>query len=408
MPARVSVRRSTNGLAALHGGHVDEVARVYGVSTDRLIDFSANINPMGPPKRALMRLARQAADRDVLTRYPDPDYTELRQTLAAALHVPAAGLTIANGSVALIGAIIRTIAPRSCLLATPAFAEYPRALRASGCRLRRFPLDAARRFDLDSDALIDVLTKERPAMCILTNPHNPSGALTRRSDMLGVLERAVRTKTHLVIDEAFMDYVPAESLIAEAARSEPLVVLRSLTKFYGMPALRVGYAVSTPRMAARIAAQLPPWPVTTFAASAAVEAVQDHEYARRTVASNAEQRRWLSQALGTIGVTVFPSAANFVLLRFPATAPTSADLRARLIADAGVIVRDCRSFDGLSSGRYLRIAVRRRDENECLVRALESILKEVHPCSLISRQSCDRSNRSIPSGCGARMPARPH
>jgi len=377
MPTRVSGKRSNKMLAAVHGGDVDEVARVYGVSTDRLIDFSANINPMGPPKRALMRLARQAADRDVLTRYPDPDYTELRQTLAAALHVPAAGLTIANGSVALIGAIIRAVAPRMCLLPTPAFAEYPRALRANGCRVRRFPLETARGFDLDSDALIDVLTTQRPAMCILANPQNPSGALTRRPEMLRVLERAVRTKTHLVVDEAFMDYAPAETLLADAARSEHLVVLRSLTKFYGMPALRVGYAVSTPRMAVRIAAQLPPWPVTTLAASAAAEAVQDQQYARRTLVSVADQRRWLTLALGKIGVTVYPSAANFLLVRLPASAPTSAHVRARLIADAGIIVRDCRSFDGLSSGRYLRIAVRQRGDNERVVRALGSMLKEV-------------------------------
>jgi threonine-phosphate decarboxylase len=375
MPVRVSGKRSDKMLAAVHGGDVDEVARVYGVSTDRLIDFSANINPMGPPRRALRRLAREAADRDVLTRYPDPDYTELRHTLAAALHVPATGVTIANGSIALIGAIIRAIAPRACLLATPAFAEYPRALCSSGCRVRLVPLDAARGFDLDSDALIDVLTKFRPPMCVLTNPHNPSGALTRRPQMLRVLGHALRTKTQLMVDEAFMDYAPTETLVAEAVRSEHLVVLRSLTKFYGMPALRVGYAVSSPRMADRIAVQLPPWPVTTLAASAAAEAVQDDEYTRRTLVSVADQRRWLSQALGKTGLTVYPSAANFLLLRLPATAPTSARVRARLITDAGLVVRDCRSFDGLSNGRFIRVAVRQRDENERLLRALESVLK---------------------------------
>lgn len=377
MPARVSGKRSPNMLAAVHGGDIDEVARVYGVSTDRLIDFSANINPIGPPKRALMRLAREAADRDLLTRYPDPDYTELRHTLSAALRVPVSGVTVANGSVALIGAIIRTIAPRACLLATPAFAEYPRALRASGSRVRRFPLNAARGFALDTEALIDALTKYRPPMCVLTNPHNPSGALTLRSQMLRVLERAVNTKTQLVVDEAFMDYVPAETLVAEAVRCEQLVVLRSVTKFYGMPALRVGYAVSSPRMATRIAAQLPPWPVTTLAASAAAEAVQDHEYARRTLVSVADQRRWLSQALITTGVTVHPSAANFLLLRLPATAPSSARVRARLITEHGVIVRDCRSFDGLSNGRFIRVAVRQRDDNQHLVRALGSVLEGV-------------------------------
>jgi threonine-phosphate decarboxylase len=378
-PARVSVKRSSTrkGLAAVHGGDVDEVARVYGVSTDRLVDFSASINPMGPPRRALRRLVRDGADRDVLTRYPDPDYSELRDRLAAALRVPAAGVTIANGSVALIGAMIRTIAPATCVLATPAFGEYPRALCASGCRVRPFPLDAGCGFDLDCDALIDALVKYRPSMCVLTNPHNPSGALTSRSRMLGVLERAVRTKTRLVVDEAFMDYAPDETVIGAAARSEHLVVLRSLTKFYGMPALRVGYAVSSPHMAARIAAQLPPWPVTTLAASAAAEAVQDHEYARRTLVSVADERRWLSQALITTGVTVHPSAANFLLVRLPAAAPDSARLRARLIVDHGVVVRDCRSFEGLSAGRFIRVAVRQRDDNEHLVRALGSVLKGV-------------------------------
>jgi threonine-phosphate decarboxylase len=364
-------------LPTIHGGDVDGVARAYGVPADRLIDFSANINPMGPPKRALMRLAREAADRQILTRYPDPDYAELRRVLAAALRVPAAGVTIANGSVALIGAVIRAIAPRECLLATPAFGEYLRALQASGCRVRRLPLDAARGFELDGDLLIDALTKHRPPLCVLTNPHNPSGALTRRLQMLRVLDRSIHTKARLVVDEAFMDYVPTETLVAEAARSEHLVVLRSLTKFYGMPALRIGYAVSSPRMAARIAAQLPPWPVTTIAASAAAAAVQDQQYARRTLVSVADQRRWLSQALGTIGVAVYPSVANFLLVRLPATAPTSTRVRARLITDAGVIVRDCRSFDGLSNGRFIRVAVRQRDENERLVRALGSVLEGV-------------------------------
>lgn len=375
MPARVSVKGSDRVLAAVHGGDVDDVARVYGVSPDRLIDFSANINPMGPPRRALMRIAREVTDRDVLTRYPDPAYVELRHALAGALRVPATRVTIANGSVALIGAVIRTIAPRECLLATPAFAEYPRALQASRCRVRRFPLDAACGFDLDSDALIDVLTKYRPPMCVLTNPHNPSGALTPHPQMLRLLERALHTKTQLVVDEAFIDYVPTETLVPDAVRSEHLIVLRSLTKFYGMPALRVGYTVSSPRMAARISAQLPPWPVTTLAASAAVEAVQDQQYARRTLVTVADQRRWLSQALGTTGVTVYPSAANFLLLRLPATAPTSTRVRARLITDAGVVVRDCRSFDGLSNGRFIRVAVRQRDENERLVRALGSVLE---------------------------------
>jgi threonine-phosphate decarboxylase len=375
MPARVARRRPERMPAPVHGGDLDRVARAFGVPADRLIDFSASINPIGPPGRALRRLAREAADRRLLARYPDSDYVELRDTLAAALRVPAAGVTIANGSVALIAAIVRAIAPRACVLATPAFAEYPRALRAHGCQIRLFPLAAARGFALDGDTLLKTLHKYRPAVCVLTNPHNPSGALITRPQMLRVLDGARRTGTRLVIDEAFMDYAPAETVVAEAVKSEHALVLRSVTKFYGMPALRVGYAVSSPRMAARIAAQLPPWPVTTLAASAAAEAIQDHEYARRTLEAVGDQRRWLSHALGATGVAVYPSAANFLLLRLPATAATSARVRARLITDHGVVVRDCRSFAGLSNGRFIRVAVRQRDENERLVRALASVLE---------------------------------
>jgi threonine-phosphate decarboxylase len=377
MPARMARQRPVRS-RTIHGGDVDGVARTYRVSPEHLIDFSANINPIGPPRRALIRLAREVTDRRVLTQYPDPDYVELRHMLAATLSVPAAGVTIANGSVALIAALVRAIAPRACVLAAPAFAEYPRALRASECQVRRFPLAAARGFALDRGALLEMLERYRPPMCVLTNPHNPSGALTARTEMLRVLDDARRTKTLLVVDEAFIDYAPTESLIAEAVRSDDLVILRSVTKFYGMPALRVGYAVSSARLAARITAQLPPWPVTTLAASAATEAVQDHGYARRTLASVSEQRRWLSQALGAIGVTVYPSAANFLLLQLPATAPRSTRIRARLITDHGVVVRDCRSFDGLSNGRFIRVAVRQRDDNERLVRALGSVLEGGH------------------------------
>jgi threonine-phosphate decarboxylase len=376
-PARVSVKRPDGILTAVHGGDIDAVARAYSVPADRLVDFSANINPMGPPRRALKRLAREATDRDVLTRYPDPAYVELRQALSAALRVPATGVTIANGSVALIAAIVRAIAPRESLLTAPIFAEYPRALRASGCRVRLFPLAEAHAFALDCDAFLRILERDRLPLCVLTNPHNPSGALTARSQMLRLLDATGRANTLLVVDEAFMDYAPAETVIEEAAHREHLVVLRSVTKFYGMPSLRVGYAVSSLRLAADMAEQLPPWPVTTLAASAAAEAIQDRQYARRTLASVAKHRLRLSQALSTTGVTVYPSSANFLLLRLPATAPDSAQVRARLIADHGLVVRDCRTFEGLSSGRFIRVAVRQRDENERLARALGSILEGV-------------------------------
>jgi threonine-phosphate decarboxylase len=212
---------------------------------------------------------------------------------------------------------------------------------------------------------------------VLTNPHNPSGALTTAAEMLAIVRAAETHQVHLLIDEAFIDFAPEETLTACATRSAYLIVLRSLTKFYGMPALRVGYAVSRPDMAARIDAQLPAWPVTTLAAAAAVEAIRDDDYAHRTLRAVAEEREHLRERLHHSGVDVYPSAANFLLLRLPERGPDSTRLRAHLIRQHRIVVRDCRSFDGMADGRFVRVAVRSRVDNDRLVDALRAAIQEM-------------------------------
>lgn len=361
--------------AYAHGGDVDAVAREYGVPVGTLVDFSASINPLGPPAGVLTRLRRDAADVPLLARYPDPRYSELRTALAAHVHVPPASLAIANGSAALCGAVIRTLTPGTCVLAVPAFAEQHRALEAAGWSVSPFVLNAGHGFHLDAGALCELLETVRPALCLLTNPHNPSGVLTSAADMIRVVRAAAACGTCLTIDEAFIDYAPRESLTAEATRCGHLVILRSLTKFYGMPALRVGFSVSTPQVAARIDGQLPAWPVTTLAAAAGVEAVRDLEYARRTLLNVVDERRRLAEALATIGVETYASAANFLLLRLPRR-QDSARVRQQLISRHRIVVRDCRSFRGLSDGRFVRVAVRSSDDNGRLLRALHAVLED--------------------------------
>ncbi len=364
-------------MAEAHGGDVEAVAREYGVPVTELIDFSANINPFGPPRSVMARLQRDAADADALARYPDPSYRELRSALATQLNVPPDCLTIANGSAALYAAVIRSIRPQTCLLPVPAFGEQARALAAAACTVDRFPLRAADGFRLDTGALCQSMADRQPALCVLTNPHNPSGALTAAGEMLAVVRAAEAHQVHLLIDEAFIDFAPDDTLTAEAARASHLVVLRSLTKFYGMPALRVGYAVSTPDMAARIAAQLPAWPVTTLAAAAAVEAIRDDDYARRTRRAVAGDREHLREQLQDCVIDVYPSAGNFLLLRLPERGPDSTQLRAQLIRRTRIVVRDCRSFDGMADGRFIRVAVRSRADNDRLVDALHAALQEM-------------------------------
>ncbi len=359
----------------MHGGDIDGVSRRYGIPVGELVDFSASLNPAGLPAAALARLRREVVDAGALSRYPDPQYAELRAVLAARLDVPGECLTIANGAAALLGAAVRALGPRTCLLVVPAFAGHGRALDAAGCRAERFAVSAADGFRLDVAACGAAIERLRPDLCLVTNPHNPSGALLAAAEVLRLAEVAARAGVRLIVDEAFIDFAPRDSVAPDAARSSGLVVIRSLTKFYGMASLRVGYAVSAPATAAAIGAHLPAWPVTTLAASAAAEAVRDDEYGARTLATVALERMWLRDALGAMGVDACPSAANFLLLTLPPGSACSACVRDRLIGRHHLIVRDCRSFEGLTDGRTIRVGIRTRDDNARLVRALEIELR---------------------------------
>ena len=363
-------------MASIHGGDVEAVAREYGVPVGDLIDFSASINPLGPPRSVLERLQRDAADASSLARYPDPEYAELRSALATWLNVPPACIVIANGSAALFGAVVRSIRADTCLLPAPAFSEQQQALLAAGCRIERFPLSAEDGFRLDVPELCRTIAARKPSLCVLTNPHNPSGVLTTAAEMLTVVHAAAAADVRLLVDEAFIDFAAGETL-TELAPHDHAIVLRSLTKFFGMPALRVGYAVASPEIAARIGSQLPAWPVTTLAAGAAVEALRDEAYARATLAAVAEERPRLRERLAGLDIETYASAANFLLLRLPERAPDSTRLRAQLIRQCRIVVRDCRSFDGMADGRFIRAAVRSRADNDRLVDALRTVLQEM-------------------------------
>jgi len=371
------------GVRAVHGGDVEAVSREFGIPVARLVDFSASINPAGPPASVLSRLAREATDPQLLARYPDPAYTGLRSALSGYLDVPPASLTIANGSAALFGAAVRAFGPRRCLLTVPAFGELPRALEAVGCDIEPFRLSAADGFLPRIETLCSLIETTRPDLCLLTNPHNPSGALMAVADVLRTFQVVERAGTRLLVDEAFIDYAAGESIVREAAQSSRLIVLRSLTKFYGMPALRVGCAVSTSAAAEQMAAQLPAWPVTTLAASAAIAALEDRQYARESLGAVAIEREWLQAAIAAAGLHVYPSAANFLLVKLPEARETgvessdalnSTQLRARLIREHQIIVRDCCTFDGMETGRFIRVAVRARSDNIRLAEALSTVL----------------------------------
>jgi len=352
-----------------HGGDLLGIGRAFAREPDTLLDFSANINPFGPPEAVSALLREVAQQPSILAAYPDPHARELSAALAAREPVPAARVVVANGSAALLDVSVRAIEARRCIVPLPAFTEYARALAAAGSVLLPLALRAEDEFALDPERLIALARVAGADACILSNPHNPSGHGTSRPAIVALAGELERLGCACIIDEAFVDYAP-ELGISAAMLGERTVVLRSLTKFFAIPGMRIGYGFAVEPLAARIRALLPSWPVGTLEQRAALAVIADTNYAREAVARNDDARADLSGKLRGLGLRVFPSSANFVLFE-TGTKTNAARLRDALIREHGIVIRTFEGDAAPSGGAYVRVAVRKPDENARLIDALK-------------------------------------
>lgn len=366
--------RAEGPAVAEHGGDIAAIAERYGVDARSLLDFSVNVNPLGPPAALLRELAEAANDVVELARYPEADAAPLRTALSTFLDVEPEAIVVGNGAAALLETALLS-GVRRCVVPIPAFSEYRRALNALGAELVAVPLDPAANFALEAAHLFEALRASDAQACIVTNPHNPSGALTSVEVVRAVRAAARTFGARTIVDEAFIDYAPHASIAPDAVRDAGLIVVRSLTKFFAVPALRVGYAVCAPEVARQMRARLPSWPVTTLAMRAVAAALSEAKYADATRRHNERGRRDLGAALARLGIHVFPSAANFLLLDVPARGRSSREVTHELIANARLVVRDTSSYDGLGAGCFVRVAVRGRDDNARLVAAFANLLQ---------------------------------
>lgn len=350
-----------------HGAHYAEAAHALGTRPDVFLDFSANINPLGAPETAL------DAGADALYgetgRYPDLHYTELRAALAGYLGVSPDRVLPTNGGAEALFLAARTAAEQStakkALILEPTFSEYAAAARAAGFEVERVVVRRPETaFRLDLAALDDVLAGSRDVgLVFLCNPNNPTGDAVSRREVLRVTERVREAGAVLVVDEAFADFAPHLSVAQEAG--EGLYVARSFTKFFAVPGLRLGCLVS--QDAGRVRAFQPSWSVNAVAAAVGIAAAGDESFAEKTLAEVKIRRQELFSALGSLpGLTPYPGAANFLMVRGP-------EGIAEELAQRGVLVRGCGPFQGLGPG-FFRVAVRGAGENERLVEEMRGVL----------------------------------
>jgi threonine-phosphate decarboxylase len=352
-----------------HGGQLHQIADRFGIPLAELLDFSANINPNGPPASVLSCLREAIENPSIITNYPDLDELKLRRHLANYIGVRADNIAIANGFVPLFDATLRTMSIRSCLVPAPAFVEYRRRLERSRVEIVPHILEPDSNFRFQAD---DLFSKSCDAT-LLANPQNPSGALCSHNESLRLAEEASKRNIFLFLDEAFIDYCPESSIVQEIDRFPNLIVFRSLTKFFGMAGLRVAYATANTELCKQIQQSIAPWSVTSLASLAAGLAVQDDGYACQTIALNKLRRERLEAAIMKLGIHVYPSAANFLLLRLPGSIDRS-QFWERMIREHHIVLRNCANYEGLSND-FLRAAVRTETENKLLIDALAIEMK---------------------------------
>lgn len=350
-----------------HGGNVHKIARERRIPVDRIVDFSANINPLGFPTAGL-RAIRLALKQ--IVHYPDPDCWQLRHVLAQQCRVHPNMILVGNGSTELIHLLPRALAIKSALIIGPTFEEYARALMDAGSVVRYVHAKREERFRPPLQEVLRQFSAKRLRFdaVFVCNPNNPTGQLMNRTALRELADAVDRRQGWLIIDEAFIDYCQAQSVVSMSNEYPRMMVLRSLTKFYAMPGLRIGYLVGASKLVDQLKDRQPPWSVNSLVQEVSRSVLRDHPYAARSRTFMKQERtRFMCGLRSLPTVRVYPSAANFVLIELPAS--TCAGEVTDRLASENLLVRDCSALPGLTS-QMIRVAIRTAKENRRLIAAL--------------------------------------
>jgi len=389
-----------------HGGNIWKLAERAGVRPEDMVDFSANINPLGPPPW-LPEAVSDALSQ--VPHYPDPEAGDLTLAACELYKVWPTQAVAGNGASELLPAICRLAARQGlgrALIPVPAYVDQDRCCRLAGLEVESLACTAQKGFAPDLEALAARL--DRPALVLLTSPGNPTGVCVPARHVRD-LARAF-PQSLFVVDESFADFVPG--IDDEAAggagrlvrqRPDNVIVLVSMTKFYAVPGLRLGLCFAAPDNAQRLRRHLPAWNVGTLAQKVGARCLRDLDYRSRSITEVAGLREALTAELREIpGLRVFPGSANFLLCRLDRVGMSAQPLFERLLSE-GLAIRLCNNFEGLDDS-YFRIAVRTRTENDRLVDALarfSGIVKAQPPVkvrrtpALMIQGTCSNAGKSV-------------
>ena len=382
-----------------HGGNIYKVFREKNIK--EILDYSSNINPYGIPESIKKRITENL---EVLERYPDPDYVELRQKLANLNKVNLSDIILGNGATEIIFLFMKVINPKKILIVSPTFGEYERAVKATGIsvdtvdlscsngnnknvenkkiEIEYFELKESDDFKLNIENLKNEL-ENKYDLLIICNPNNPTGKFLKLAQTEEILKECNKYDTKLFIDEAFIEFLEdgmKESIINTERNKKNLFVTRAFTKFFAIPGLRLGYGMYFDKnLEKEISEKKEPWSVNNIAEMAGLTVLDDAEYIEKTLKWIAEEKIYMYEKLNEIsGIKVYETEVNFITGKIDEklfSEGLNVKILREKILEQGILIRDASNFNFLDE-RFFRLAIKDRASNERIIEVMKEIFRE--------------------------------
>ena len=351
-----------------HGANVDNMAKKFGKNENDIIDFSSNVNP-----HIISDLGKYVLEGLEKSRsYPDINYTNLRNNISDYIKVDSELIIPGNGATEIIYLLMKSIKRRLAIL-NPTFSEYGRGAKLNNLEIIDFHLKEENNFSIDLDEIQKNMDKFDSLF--ICNPNNPNGKV---KDLNELLDLMIENDKLLIVDETFMEFVYEEekySLIKYINKYENLFILKAVTKFFGMPGLRLGYGVtSNKKLIENIYKYKEPWTVNSFADTLSNYIFNDKDYINNSKAYYLKERKYMLNALRKIKrLKAYDTDTNFILIKLEDK--KAEELKLQLFKESNILIRDASNFVNLDES-YIRIAIKSHNENQLILKELNRIMGE--------------------------------
>lgn len=371
----MSQEKKIEGKEHFHGSDLEKIEKHFGIPKEQITGFGANVNPLGISPMLRQGLAQHV---DVITTYPDPEYTELRGYIAGYTGCKPEQVLVGNGCTELISLFIQIHHPQKALIVSPTYSEYEREVILAGGSVRHYALKESLDFRMDIEDFCHEL-KDELDLCIICNPNNPTSTAIEPDDMRRILACCQEHNIFAMIDETYAEFAPDETSISSVGllkEFQNFAILRGISKFFAAPGLRLGYAMtSNLHLLEEIRERKNPWTLNSLADVAGALMFTDKEYIEKTRnLISSERERIYRELLTWKHVKVYKPYANFILVRILKEGVTAYDVFVHAIKK-GLMLRDCSTFPGLEDETFFRFCFMMPEKNDELLECLREILE---------------------------------